>query len=62
MKIWLVEFTQNGFGMDAVVVAGTRSEAIVILAMTPDETLDQATEIGEATGDLTPRVVTQDTL
>lgn len=62
MKIWLVEFTQFGFGMDAVVVAPTDAEAIVLLQLTADERLDDVKEIGQATGDLTPRVVTQDSL
>lgn len=62
MKIFLVEFTQHGFGMDAVVVATAESEAIVLLNLSEYERLDKSTEIGLATGDLTPRVVTQDSL
>lgn len=63
MKVWLVEFTSYGFGLDAVVVARSWSEAITLLRLGPDSKLvGEPKEIGDATGDLTPRVVTEDKL
>lgn len=62
MKLWLVKFASFGFALDAVVCAADRGQAIALLKLTADSKLDDALEIGVATGDLTPRVVTEDSL
>ena len=60
MKIWLVTFSAFGIPLDAVVVAPNYGTAVTMLKLTADERLRDAVEIGVATGDETPRIVTED--
>lgn len=62
VKLWLVRFTSFGFKLDAVVVHRTGPEAVALLELNRDSLFDDIVELGTATGDLTPRVVTEDKL
>lgn len=62
MKLWLVIFTSYGIRLDAVVVHGSEGQAVALLKLGVESRLYDVTEIGTATGDLTPRIVTEDKL
>lgn len=62
MKIWLVNFSSYGMKLDAVVVHESGGRAVALLKLGAESRLYEVIEIGTATGDLTPRIVTEDKL
>ncbi len=62
MKLWLINFTTCGLKLDAVVCHVTAGEAVALLKLGTESRLYDVIELGTATGDLTPRIVTEDKL
>lgn len=62
MKIWLVNFSSYGMKLDAVVIHESGGQAVALLKLGTESRLYDVTEIGMATGNLTPRIVTEDKL
>jgi hypothetical protein len=61
MNIYHVTWTTHGgFGLDAVVIAGSESEAVELLQ--PESQPDQVLLIGTAVADIEPGVVSQTSL
>lgn len=62
MKIWIVNFSSYGMKLDAVVIHESGGQAVALLKLGTESRLYDVTEIGMATGNLTPRIVTEDKL
>lgn len=62
MKLWLINFRTYGMKLDAVVVHESDGAAVALLKLGAESRLDDVEEIGTATGNLTPRIVTEDKL